>query len=90
MREGSYRSCCISLTFLLLAFAKLSRIKMYHLSFDTHEDYLHAISLLEDAGLEGVSTHGPPLTIQVDTLDVMCGVLLRLLPQGINVYIQCV
>ena len=63
---------------------------MFQISFDTHEDYLHAISILEDAGLDGVSTVGPPLTIQVDTLDVMCGVVLRLLPQGINMYITCV
>ena len=63
---------------------------MYQISFDTHEDYVHALSILENVDLDGVSTIGPPLTIQVNTLDVLCGVVLRLLPQGINLYIICV
>ena len=61
---------------------------MFHLHFDSHADFQHAISLLEGADLDGISI-SQPLTLQVHTLGDLTSVLLRLLPQGLNIYIVC-
>ena len=78
-----------SIIFPLCSLRFHKSINMFQLLFDTHADFTHAVCLLEGVDLDGISTVGPPLTIQVDTLDVLVGVLLRLLPQGISVKLIC-
>ena len=66
---------------------------MYYITFDTPEDYVHAICVLEESDFQpeqGFSTDGLTRIIKAENVDMVCTIVRMLLLKDIDCHIKTV